>query len=310
MWAKGRVTRNWKQINIWKLVEELYFYVHTHKAIFVSGNFRTTMQIPPSDILKDIIKHYLFLESNGFEPKNLRLFSDGNTGMVFTSNNNLSLDFDKNKLPSAFLYGQISQFKDIQTSNANQLIIVVFQPTGIKKLLGIPAFEIRDSIISLQHIFSKESNELEEKLMEAKLIQEKLNILNLFFTTIAFKNLKEKEQIVSASVEFILKNKGLISSNQLVKFTGYTERHIERLFLDSIGISPKNFANIIKLHCFLQQIKTIPNHTNLTELAYQFGYADQSHLIKEFKKITGLTPTTYKNKTDKLAINFVALPNT
>lgn len=273
----------------------------------VRFNFKVIMQIPPFDILKDIIKHYLFLESNGFEPQTLRLFSDGNTGIVFNSNNNLSLEFDKNILPSSFLYGQITQFKDIQSSKNLSLIIVVFQPTGIKKLLGIPAFEIKDKIISLEHIFNKESNLIEERLKEAKSINDKLNILNIFFTRIALKVLKGKEDLVTESVNFIRKSKGQISSNQLEKFTGYSQRHIERLFLDSVGISPKHFANILKLHNFLQQLKNKKSNTNLIELDYQVGYSDQSHLIKEFKKITGFTPTSYQNNVNKLAINFVTI---
>lgn len=248
------------------------------------------------------------MDSNGIETKNLRLFSDGNMGIVFTSNNNLSLDTDNNKLPNSFLYGQITQFKDILLSNDTTIIIVVFQPAGIKKLLGIPAFELRDNIINLKDIFDREDLEIENMLEEAKTIQEKLNILNLFFTTIALKNNIEKEQIVSTSIDFILKNKGLISNSQLVKFTGYTERHIERLFMESIGMNPKTFANIIKLHSFLQQLKNKSNNTNLTEIAYQAGYADQSHLIREFKKHTGMTPSLYAKK-NKLAINFVALPD-
>lgn len=266
------------------------------------------MQVLPSQILTDVIKHYLFLDNSGFETKNFRLFSDGNTGIVFTSNNNLFLDLNKNKLPNSFLYGQITQFKDIQFPNDTSLIIVVFQPAGIKKLLGIPAFELRDSIINLEEVFCKEGIEVDDMLAEASTIKEKSNILNLFFTSIALKKRSEKEQIVSALINFILKNKGLISSSQMVKFTGYTERHIERLFMESIGLNPKNFANIIKLHNFLQQLKSKSDKTNLTEIAYQAGYIDQSHLIKEFKKITGMTPTLYKNNANKLAINLIALP--
>ena len=283
-------------------------FIHYFVNTIISSNLRTTMQIRPAPILKDIIKHYLFLDSKGFEPKNLRFFSDGNTGIVFTTNNNLSLDHNKNKLPNSFLYGQITQFKDILLTNETALIIVVLHPTGIKKLLGIPAFELRDGIINLEDTLDKKILEIEEKLALSSTIEEKLNILNLFFTSIVIKNKIEKEQIVTSSINFILKNKGIVTNSQLTKFTGYSERHIERLFMDSIGLNPKQFSNIIKLNCFLRELKNKSNYTNLTEIAYNVGYADQSHLIKEFKKITGLTPTTYKNNSNKLAINFLALP--
>lgn len=47
------------------------------------------MQITPTKELSPYIKHYLFLESEGTLSKKLRLFSDGNTGMVLTFSGNL-----------------------------------------------------------------------------------------------------------------------------------------------------------------------------------------------------------------------------
>ena len=47
------------------------------------------MQVLPSKDLLPYIKHYLFIKSEGESIKKLRLFTDGNTGIVFTFNNNL-----------------------------------------------------------------------------------------------------------------------------------------------------------------------------------------------------------------------------
>ena len=44
-------------------------------------------------------------------------------------------------------------------------------------------------------------------------------------------------------------------------------------------------------------------------MAYEAGYTDQSHLIKEFKKITGMTPKIYQHNVDKLTTNFVRFNN-
>lgn len=265
------------------------------------------MQVLPAAILTNIIKHYLVIDNKSDGAQNLRLFSDGNTGIVFNSNNN-PLYNKSNKLPNSFLYGQITQFKDIFITNETTLIVVVFQPAGIKKLLGIPAYELLDEIISIEEILNINSSSIVDQFASSSTIQDKLNILNIFFTSIVIKSKNKKEQIVNPVIDFILKNKGVITNSQLIKFTGYTERHIERLFMDSIGLNPKKFANIIKLHSFLQQLKDKSNSSKLTEIAYSVGYADQSHLIKEFKKITGMTPSTYKNNLNKLAVNFLVLP--
>lgn len=281
----------------------------------LSCEFKTNtfMQILPAKELLPFIKHYLFLETKRNGLTQLRLFSDGNMGIVFSFKSNLLNSAGKagqwECLPGSFLYGQISEFKDVCLKNETDLIIVVFQPAGINQLMGIPAAELKNNIIPTEYIFNQQGLELYEKLAEQYTIQDKLRLLNTFFLQQMAKRVLPDDSLITATLQFIVKNKGLISSKQLIQFTGYTERHIERKFMESIGTNPKKFSNIVKLHIFLKELKNKQNNKNLTRIAYEAGYADQSHLIKEFKKITGMTPKTYQDNADKLTINFVRLNN-
>jgi AraC-like DNA-binding protein len=267
------------------------------------------MQILPSKELMSFIKHYLFLESEKKSIKKLRLFSDGNTGMVFSFKSNLISNIQNNALldylPTSFVYGQISEFKDLYLVNEASLIIVVFQPAGINQLMGVSAAELRDNIIRTEDLFGWQGLNLPAKLFEQSNVQGKLKILNAFFIELATKKVFVNQVLIDASVNFIFKNKGANSINQLVKHVGYTERHIERTFIECIGLSPKKFGNIVKLHSFLKLLKDKSTHNNLTKISYEAGYSDQSHLIKEFKKYTGITPKEYLYKTNKLTINFM-----
>lgn len=271
------------------------------------------MQIIPPKELTPFIKHYLFLESRGKDLKKLRLFSDGNTGIVFSFKSRLiagsSINGFPAYLPNGFLYGQVTAFRDISLLSEIELIIVVFQPQGINLLLGIPADELRNNIVSAEYVFGKQSLELFEQLAGKVSIREKVVLLNDFFAKQISKRTHPNALIIEAALNFIMQNRGVISIGQLVKLTGYTERHIERMFIESIGINPKKFGNIIRLHHFLKHIKKGPREKNLTAIAYESGYADQSHLIREFKKITGVTPKIYLDKSEKLTINFIELLN-
>lgn len=266
------------------------------------------MQVAPTKELSPYIKHYLFLESEGTASKKLRLFSDGNTGMVLTLGGNLISKNSDNKVlnyPNSFLYGQISGFKDLHLAGKTAIIIVVFQPYGINHLLGIPANEIRDDIITTEDIFGSQSSFLYEKLAGLPRLESKLQLLNTFFLEQATKKILPNHTLIHSTINYILKNKGEITVNHLVKYTGYTERHIERIFNEYIGLNPKKFGNIVKLHFFLNLLKY--KQSNITNLCYEAGYADQSHLIKEFKKYTGITPTQYLHNTSRLAINFMEI---
>ena len=170
------------------------------------------MQISPSKELLPFIRHYLFLESKGNDLKKLRLFSDGNMGIVFSFKSNLLNGSDKagqlECLPNSFLYGQILAFQDVCLQNETDLIIVVFQPTGINQLIGIPADELRDNIVRTEYIFEKQGQELYEKLAEQLTIQDKLRLLNNFFLEQMTKRIIPDDSLIQAGLNFIQKNKG------------------------------------------------------------------------------------------------------
>jgi len=268
------------------------------------------MQIAPTKELSPYIKHYLFLESEGTASKKLRLFSDGNTGMVLTFRGNLISNTHSTSTlnyPNSFLYGQISTFRDLYLAEKTSIIIVVFQPYGFNHLLGIYANEIRESIIAAEDIFGSKNSLLYEKLSEASYLETKIQILNVFFIKQAAKKKLSNQNLIHPTLNYIMKNKGAVTVNHLVKYTGYSERHIERIFKECIGLNPKKFGNIVKLHFFLNLLKYKSSQSNITDLCYEAGYVDQSHLIKEFKKYTGITPTQYLNNSNRLAINFMEM---
>jgi len=272
------------------------------------------MQISPPKELSPYIKHYLFLDNQETTIQKLRLFSDGNTGIVFSLKNKLISDINnlnvKKYLPTSFLYGQLNGFKDIYSDSEITLIIVVFQPNGIHQMLGIAANEFQDSIIPIEDILGQKASVLQEKLSE-KNNQERIELLNQFLSALIFKKPTSNQSIINSSLDFIMASKGHFSVKQLVEHTGYTERHLERKFKECIGLNPKKFGNVIRLHHFLKLLKNKSDDTNLTTICYDAGFSDQSHLIKEFRKHTGISPKEYLYTTGKLTNNLIkTLPGT
>lgn len=266
------------------------------------------MQILPPKELSGVIKHYLFLESSQVTAGKIRLFADDNTGIVF-SLASLLLSGNENPvpvyLPASFLYGQVNTYHDIFIEKPLAAIIVVLQPAGAMQLTGIAAHELSERIIATSAIFGHKAAQLQDQLSAATDTGTQLVVLNTFFLSLVAAKAAPQKILIDASLQYIINKKGLVSISQLAKFTGYTERHIHREFTEHIGMGPKAFCNVIKLHSFLRLLKTTPATKNLAGLAYGAGYADQSHLIKAFRKTTGMTPSDYINRSYKLAVNFV-----
>jgi AraC-like DNA-binding protein len=71
-----------------------------------------------------------------------------------------------------------------------------------------------------------------------------------------------------------------------------SRKQFERVFAAKIGATPKQYLKVVRLQQALQ-LKSIDRNRNLTQLAYDCGYYDQSHFINEFKQQTGYTPKQY-----------------
>ncbi len=70
---------------------------------------------------------------------------------------------------------------------------------------------------------------------------------------------------------------------------GLHVRSLERLFLDAFGITPKRMARLVRLRYVLGALHT-GGFGSLADLALACGYADQPHLIRDFKALTGRVP--------------------
>ena len=70
-------------------------------------------------------------------------------------------------------------------------------------------------------------------------------------------------------------------------------RHLERRFLDVVGISPKRLSRITRFQAALQALQTAGQDGTGAATAAAFGYADQPHFIREFRELAGCTPSAH-----------------
>jgi AraC-like DNA-binding protein len=86
--------------------------------------------------------------------------------------------------------------------------------------------------------------------------------------------------------------KGCVSLFKIQTDLNLSERTFERRFEQQVGLSPRLLASISQFQTSLQQLKE-GKFTKLSDIAYDNGYADQSHFIRSFKKFTNLSPLQF-----------------
>lgn len=264
------------------------------------------MQIAPSPYLSHIIKHYLVLEHDDELPLNYRLFSDGNPGMVFYFKTPL-MQYAGQHLsthPTSFVYGQLTQYKDLLCTGKLGMMVVVLQPHGIYMLSRIAAYEFNDSVASLNEVFGKDAIDLEDRVLGAASVQSRIDHIENFLLK-KLNKVHNPDKVFISALKLINGQQGNISIAGLLNVLPVTERQLERKFKQFIGLSPKRFADTVKLQHFLKLLQKDPSHTNIADAVYEGGYYDQAHLNNYFKRNIGITPSKYRINSNPLTINFI-----
>jgi AraC-like DNA-binding protein len=86
---------------------------------------------------------------------------------------------------------------------------------------------------------------------------------------------------------------GTISIDSLTKHVHASRRYVEKVFKERIGMSPKEYAQIIRVKKTSMYLLDPRFNFNIREIADRLEYYDQSHLLKDFKAVMGQSPTAF-----------------
>ena len=119
------------------------------------------------------------------------------------------------------------------------------------------------------------------RLLELKTLQEKIS----FTEQVLRKRLSDVREnaVVNNTIQNILLNKGSLGIANLAKESFVSTRQLERLFHEYVGITPKKLSNLIRYQFLWRDILCEPDFDALSAV-HKFGYTDQSHLLREFKR--------------------------
>jgi AraC-like DNA-binding protein len=98
---------------------------------------------------------------------------------------------------------------------------------------------------------------------------------------------------VRFATERIVASRGRVSIDALARQASVTRRHLERRFLESVGIPPKRLARIARFQAALRALQAADPDRAGTIAAAACGYADQSHFIREFRELAGCAPSAH-----------------
>jgi len=249
-------------------------------------------EIRPPDYLKDYVRYFWILEGDHTDPSTKRLgpLADGCPGIMFQEyNKGAYFDHENKKLPQTFLYGQTVTRTSIYLSGAFKTVGVRFFPHALRYFFGFGAYELTDSCLDLNLLPKNKETEITEKLLNTRCVKDKIEILSDYLFLLMRPGKRYMDESTCYAVTKIIESAGNFSLRELQKELRMTERSLQRKFKQEVGISPKLFAKVCRFQASFTQLKN-NSYTKLSDIAFDNGYADQSHFIRIFKEFTGFSP--------------------
>jgi AraC-like DNA-binding protein len=191
------------------------------------------------------------------------------------------------------LTGQLKNFHDLKVTGNLSLFAIYFLPHGLSMFLDLPIKEIFDRSVPLRLIIKEKVTQLEDDLSAAGSFEQRISIAeNFLLAQIRKHERKYDHDRIRHIIHLINQSKGNLNIDELASSTFLSRKQFERIFSEFIGTSPKQFLRIVRFQNAIFE-KSKNSETSLTELAYTCGYFDQSHMINDFKNLSGLTPKDF-----------------
>jgi AraC-like DNA-binding protein len=241
------------------------------------------------------------------EPVKQRVLPDGCMEMIFHYGDLYKQYFEDGSSiiqPRSFVFGQISKYIEIAPTGGSGIISARFLPDGLTPFLNVPVSSLENKAVPISEIFYDEGKNLEESVIAADENEIRIKLIEKFLLS-KLTELKTIDAITKSCVDIIFQSQGQIGVVELADKMNINRRNMERKFTSLIGISPKQLAKVARLQATLKMLEQ-KKFTNLTSLAYENGYYDQAHFIKDFKEFTGLSPKSFFSDNLKLSSLFTA----
>ena len=167
---------------------------------------------------------------------------------------------------------------------------VFFHPQGMGQLLNMPMNMMTNQAFDAREIFGDGVEYVYEQLKEDHTLHNKIRIIDSFLLT-CLNDSQIYDELITQILSSMYNKKGLLSIQDISDEFEISRQHLYRMFIKSIGVSPKVFVRMLRFHHLINLFNR-KQKNNWHDILYNSGFYDQAHMIREFTSIVGQSPTS------------------
>jgi AraC-like DNA-binding protein len=163
-------------------------------------------------------------------------------------------------------------------------------PLGAHRILGVPMYELANRSVDLGDLLP-DTGELTARLRDADSWAVRFDLVEAFLA----RRIAESRPAppgVEWSWQRLRRTGGCAPIGALAAELGWSHRQLISRFREEIGLAPKTVARVLR---FDRAVAALGSSTSrgLAEIAFDCGFFDQAHLNREFRELSGTTPTAF-----------------
>lgn len=199
------------------------------------------------------------------------------------------------RFPAGFVAGLDDRFTVTEHDGFQSGVQLNLTPIGGRLLFGMPMSELAGRVVLARDLLPREHRSLTERLEALDGWEARFDLLEAIVSDRVRRaheahGSRQPNPAVAWAFAQIARHQGGLEIRRLARELGYSQTHLITLFRDQVGLPPKRVARLMRFDRLMRHLKN-GGSGSWAELALQFGYYDQAHLVRDVRRYTGTTPT-------------------
>jgi AraC-like DNA-binding protein len=189
--------------------------------------------------------------------------------------------------PPVFISGPSGSYIRVEGVCAPAYIEMRLAPLGAYTLLGPAVADVNGTIVGLEDLVGGDARRLGERIQSASTWEGRARLLDAFLLDRCARGPQPSPE-VSEAWALLVQSGGTSTIGEIARDVGWSHKHLITRFKEEVGVAPRLAGRLLRL---ARVWRVINSDQSWARIAAESGYADQSHLVREFRQFTGTTPS-------------------
>ena len=172
-----------------------------------------------------------------------------------------------------------------------------FTPLGAFRFFGLPMHELAARMVPLDDLPRRPFSDFAARLADASDWERRFDIAEAFLAR-RINAGQSASDAVAWAYGRILRSGGRARIDAIARTLEWSRKHLAYRFRFEIGLGPKAVARIVRFNR-ATGLAQDGQKTDWADVAAACGYADQAHLVREFRELAGTTPAKWRRWPDR-----------